>query len=272
MDLINNFIKRNKTFFILFILIVSFYTFLRTKFHQIVINNILTKIDASIFLDAISIIGIIILSIVFLWPKIKNNYYIGFDYFFKSAIILSFLIYIRLWYIDDLLKFSVISFLTYFDVLLFIVALPVFLFTVYHIRKFLSKPEHIKKSIFLEDTAIKKINQDELDLNRTIESLRRKIISIHSNESVAIGITGKWGDGKTSFMHLLKEKINNDTIIIDFNPWLNLNSEHITQEFFNVIENIINDYSLNTSKEFKEYASYITDIDNTGFIEKALKK
>lgn len=275
MDSINSFIKRNKTFLILLVIIIIFYTFIQRKFSEIIISNILTKIDASIFIDIISIVGIIVVLTAFIWPKIKNNYYISFDYFFKSCIILSFLIYIRFQYFDELLKFSEIPFLTYYDVLLFIAAIPSVLFTLFQIRRCFRKHQNDKKDIFLDDVAIKKINQDVLALNSSVESLKSKIISIYSSESVAIGIIGKWGDGKTSFMNLLKEKfkkdnLNND-ILIDFNPWLNINTEHIAQEFFNTIENKINDYSLNSSKEFREYASYITDIDNTGLINKALK-
>ena len=73
------------------------------------------------------------------------------------------------------------------------------------------------------DKPISKIEEDLLGRNNFIETLRNTIISQEIDSSHVIGITGKWGDGKTSVINILKREIRtalgSDTIICDFSPW-----------------------------------------------------
>ena len=53
-----------------------------------------------------------------------------------------------------------------------------------------------------------------------------------------IGIYGAWGEGKTSVLNLLKEKLNsiNNVYQCSFNPWMLSDQESIMQEFFVVLQ------------------------------------
>lgn len=73
----------------------------------------------------------------------------------------------------------------------------------------------------------------------------KKIIQLNSSNSepLTIGIYGKWGEGKTSFLNLLKNKIEHfdkdekgkEYLIYDFNPWRYSNEEEMLFDFFDGI-------------------------------------
>ncbi len=63
-----------------------------------------------------------------------------------------------------------------------------------------------------------------------------------------IGIFGKWGSGKTSFMHLLEKRLSKDekppyAVPVWFNPWRYQNEEHLIIPFLKTIENSIRKYN-----------------------------
>lgn len=51
-------------------------------------------------------------------------------------------------------------------------------------------------------------------------------------ESLAIGITGSWGSGKTSFLNNMKKCMEADYRVVSFNPWTCTNKEQIISRFF----------------------------------------
>ena len=72
--------------------------------------------------------------------------------------------------------------------------------------------------------AEKDVNYDLLDRGALINQLYRTIISIKSEQSFVIGLTGEWGSGKTTLINNVKRKLkeNNDEVIIvdNFDPWV----------------------------------------------------
>lgn len=73
----------------------------------------------------------------------------------------------------------------------------------------------------------------------------KKIIQLNSNsvESLSIGIYGKWGEGKTSFLNIIKHKIEHfekdengkEYLAFDFNPWRYSSEEEMLSDFFDGI-------------------------------------
>lgn len=53
-----------------------------------------------------------------------------------------------------------------------------------------------------------------------------------AEQSLVIGLYGKWGEGKTSVMNFVKNELSEDYIKIDFNPWLFNDQEHLLRAFF----------------------------------------
>ena len=118
-----------------------------------------------------------------------------------------------------------------------------------------------------KDTPILNVADDLLNRDNFVESLKQSIINYSDNdESLTIGLYGKWGEGKTSVINLVKEKLEEQTDIIyfRFEPWLYSNTEQLMSMFFKdlsyCIGNIYNQNEL--SKIFNSYAEAFEALSN----------
>lgn len=80
-------------------------------------------------------------------------------------------------------------------------------------------------------------------------------------ESLAIGISGNWGSGKTSFLKSMQKQMNADYRVVTFNPWTCTDKEQIISQFFALMceqtEN--NDESLQDA--IQKYRDIVLDTD-----------
>lgn len=96
----------------------------------------------------------------------------------------------------------------------------------------------------LGNEPINNVGQDLFNFKHYAERVR-KIIQLNSsnNEPLTIGIYGKWGEGKTSFLNLLRDKIEHfdkdrngkEYLTFDFNPWRYSNEDEMLFDFFDGI-------------------------------------
>ena len=56
-----------------------------------------------------------------------------------------------------------------------------------------------------------------------------------TQESFAIGISGTWDSGKTTFLDIMRERLEADYRVIPFNPWMCTSKEQVFQMFFDVL-------------------------------------
>lgn len=92
--------------------------------------------------------------------------------------------------------------------------------------------------------------KDLLGFDKYIDTLSKMITHKNFRTPFCIGVFGKWGSGKTSFMHLLEKKLSEDTtktntiaiIPIWFNPWRYEKEEHLIIPFLKSIEHGIERY------------------------------
>ncbi|WP_445712269.1 KAP family P-loop NTPase fold protein [Flavobacterium sp.] len=98
-----------------------------------------------------------------------------------------------------------------------------------------------KKVHFLGDNAIKSDDDDKFNFKHYAGKVQGIIQKNADNvEPLVIGIYGKWGDGKTSFLNLLenkidlfeKEKEGNGLLKYHFNPWQYNNVDEVLFDFF----------------------------------------
>lgn len=54
-------------------------------------------------------------------------------------------------------------------------------------------------------------------------------------ESFAVGISGVWGSGKTTFMNAVKDEMKDGTYLVDFNPWNSDSAVQISNDFFKTL-------------------------------------
>lgn len=100
----------------------------------------------------------------------------------------------------------------------------------------------MSKFDFIPDRAIKNSSEDELNRLPFAKQLKESLSSWENEESLIIALKGKWGEGKSSVISLVKEqfeknKENQDPTIIEFNPWAYSNNESLSYHFFNDIGN-----------------------------------
>ena len=88
-----------------------------------------------------------------------------------------------------------------------------------------------------------------------VDSINQTVKAEHN--CLVYGIYGKWGEGKTSLMNFVKNRLlsqgKEDGInLVEFNPWLVNNDESLLREFFNSIAKGVDE---DTRKVFKKYGS-----------------
>ena len=90
---------------------------------------------------------------------------------------------------------------------------------------------------YSDDPVVLDDDTDMLARYGYVEELRKRILATRrSRQSFAIGIIGKWGSGKTTFIETLEnnfERENESEVIqLRFNPWATGHTEGITSVFF----------------------------------------
>ena len=106
----------------------------------------------------------------------------------------------------------------------------------------------------LEDISDDKFGREPI-VELVVDSINQVVSSNH--DCVVYGIYGKWGEGKTSLMNFIKERLikqgKTDRInIVEFNPWLVNNDEALLREFF---KSIMNDLDETIRRAFQKYGS-----------------
>lgn len=77
--------------------------------------------------------------------------------------------------------------------------------------------------------------------------------------SFALGITGEWGSGKTTFLELLASVLSKKAEIVWFNPWMCRTPEQVTDDFFASLQQQLSPRHSSLSKPIREYAHYISN-------------
>ena len=116
--------------------------------------------------------------------------------------------------------------------------------------------------MFNSDKPIESITKDTLGRGNTAIELGKNISNYESKDSLIIGIIGKWGSGKTSFINLVLESLTEEKyIIVKFNPWNISTRKQLISDFFLQLYNdidLIDDTE--TSKEIAKNLKFFSQI------------
>lgn len=94
--------------------------------------------------------------------------------------------------------------------------------------------------MFYAEKPIISKNEDLLGREKVANNLAREIKYYRNKDSLTIGIVGKWGSGKTSFINMVLENFEEDEyIIIKFNPWNISSRKQLISDFFLQLSNNI---------------------------------
>lgn len=123
---------------------------------------------------------------------------------------------------------------------------------------------------FLGDNPISKAEDDLFNFKHYAEKIQ-KLIQLNSSnpEPITIGIYGKWGGGKTSFLNLIENKIDHfekkngdkEYLKFHFNPWRYSSEDEMLFDFFDSLSKIFyvkeNTNLQEVGKWISKYSKYL---------------
>lgn len=225
----------------------------------IFVKPLLSKFSKSYIADAIFLLGsIFCLSKSYYWNKKKftiPNTIISTSFLIFSVYI-SYRFSQKVWVFKSL---EINPSIKYLDII------PLFCFSVIlsQIFRLKNKPpaEQNLNTGFQLDKPLGKTEPDLLGREKIAENIAEKINKTTIQESsLAIGILGEWGSGKTSFLDLIERYLDKESIIIKFNPWINQDSKSIIKDFFNALGEELSKYHFNVSSVLKDYSDILSGV------------
>ena len=116
-------------------------------------------------------------------------------------------------------------------------------------------------------------SNDDFDDSQISDNLKKyashildKLIATNTRKhSYALGVTGSWGSGKTTFLEVLKSQVRGRAEIVIFNPWMCRTPEQVTLDFFASLRHQLSP-SYRISKSIKDYARALNGISLTPFL------
>lgn len=131
---------------------------------------------------------------------------------------------------------------------------------------FCGKPRNLKEGEddgFTIDIPINSRDEDLLGRKERAENIVQKLM--HANVDKAaftLGIVSKWGNGKSSFMKMMKEYLQEqygcDLIVIDFNPWVYDKGVNLTHMFFDDLRHKLAPLNWKLARRLRYYANTLS--------------
>ncbi len=120
----------------------------------------------------------------------------------------------------------------------------------------------------ISEIPIKKKEDDVFERNTFACQIAEYLILSEKSPSLILALEGKWGEGKTSAINLIKEKIKENSpeaAIIDFNPWLIGSLESVIEGFLIQFASSINqtfntDIASKTAGKLLSFAQFLSPI------------
>ncbi len=107
--------------------------------------------------------------------------------------------------------------------------------------------------------------EDQLKRTDYAKSVAENIKNAQNDKnSLAIGIVGKWGSGKSSFMKQIETILakEEDLIIITFNPWYSTTPSALTKDFFDVLKEALTPYDMRMKYQLDDYVQKVVSIED----------
>ena len=123
----------------------------------------------------------------------------------------------------------------------------------------------------LEDNPIEREKEDVFSLKGETQKIAKEIRARNRAKTCSIAITAPWGGGKSSFLNLIREQINEDEFeIVYFVPRDSKSVQTIQEDFFSMIACVLAKYDSRCSHIMKDYMASLQLIDNRSIVERLL--
>lgn len=126
------------------------------------------------------------------------------------------------------------------------------------VNKKKEKPTPTETKGFSDDNLDKKAPRILQDYANEI--IERLLATNLSEQAFAVGITGEWGVGKTTFLNTLKDKIDKGAEVVTFNPWMCRTPEQVINDFFSSLRQQLSPKYSKLSRSIKEYAKFVSSL------------
>lgn len=261
----------NVRFKLVYILPILIGLFIYVAFHDVITEWLGESIAKKVFqhfkpntiTDIFWIVVVMVIIIRFV-RNLFNNRIVSFNFTIFLGAIAS--IYYYELYNHNFIFFQLESLpsLKYFDVISFLLGSQLLLIL---LNRFTRISDHTEAGDgFYTDLPIKNIEDDSFNRDRRASELVEMLYNTTTSHSFAVGIKGKWGSGKTSFINMVKNHIDRESIIIEYNPWLSFNKASIIISFFSLLLNKLKPFNASLTKEVSKYIKLLSEITKDGFL------
>lgn len=142
-------------------------------------------------------------------------------------------------------------------------------------RKFKYKPyeqQKLNANPLVRDCAITNQNEDFFGYQKMVDSLLADLYDTDvENEAFSVGIAGKWGVGKSSFINLLRNSISQKGgLIVDLYPRSSMNLSAISLDFFNSLSKTLKGYHTGSWHIVDKYVKSLRCIEGKGWFNKTI--
>lgn len=114
-------------------------------------------------------------------------------------------------------------------------------------------------------------NNDEYQRNGFANEIAEYISNSFGKRSLAVGISGSWGTGKTYLINQifrsLKGKKDKQTLFIHFNPWRSATSDQIIEDFLKLLKHKLRKYDRSLDNKFQNYLKVLIDNSETNWLK-----
>lgn len=261
-------ISKYKNLIIILLILFLFRDFFNLYYQKYIVEPFLAKFNQSIQTDFIFFVAIIFL-ICWTVKKIKIKFYLKNDYVVYSIVTIIIYTLIHVNYDAQLLVTETFNQIKYSDIVYVLALIPIFIRIGFIFK---TSESSFQIQDFFDDNPLKNPDEDFLNRKSKANQVKRLIVGNKSKNSLALGIVGDWGSGKTSFMNFVEKSFENeeDYIIVHFNSWLNISINSIIQDFFNTVQKEVSKYSIDVSKEIRVYGNKVLSISKNSTTETLL--
>lgn len=260
-----NYLTEGRTVFL--IIIFTFAILVRTTlinaFDHLLVQTFFRYISSSFFSDLTLLVSFLV-GLAFLIKLIKQHFRVHVFLFLFATAFLGTYLYFRINGTHyEYTPSALLPVIKYADLVL-LLSFGVIILKVFD--WFSAAPEATYfNDPFIADLPIRESAEDLLNRKQFAKRIAEKLQSKTEKQNagaLAIGITGPWGAGKTSFANMVLENIDSERVVIHFNPWRSSSSSKIIEDFFELLIGILSKYDPNLSRNIYKYAKTLTQIDD----------
>lgn len=257
--------RSTKILISLFILIIPFHKVIE-GFINVFVTRIFSKIDRSLPTDIVAFI-IVSYLLYSLLKSIRIKAQVSGKYIFLLTILLSIYTYYRCFgSVWEFTKFSLFQEIAYLDIFIFFVIAQWIIFYKQANKKNEGDKVNQENKGFKFDKPLNKSKEDILKRAEYAKSICSKIENTNIKDNAfSIGITGEWGNGKTSFLHLIDENLSgSENIVFYFKPWFNNGPTSIINDFFKLLSLKVDKYNPSLSRKIEDYGKLLLQLGDSG--------